>query len=147
MATCLVKGVRFFTFLFFKYFLNFFPFGYLLENQIICYFKRATLYSRGYVYCFCHMLQGLRLFNGLRFFQTLEYSSSQWLSIYEKLYFFSKQMWKKESLTFDFSSLLFFVICTGLIGFLFTLLLGTLMSFLGSQVVSPSPDSDPDKGG
>jgi len=32
-----------------------------------------------------------------------------------------------------------------LIGFLFTLLLGTLMSFLGSQVVSPSPDSDPDK--
>ena len=39
-----------------------------------------------------------------------------------------------------------FVVCPGLIGFLFTLLLGTLMSFLASQVVSPSQsDLDPDK--
>ena len=51
MATCLLKGVRLLTFLFFiflNFFNLFFSFGYVLENQIICHFK-----------------WGLRLFKGL----------------------------------------------------------------------------------
>ena len=32
-------------------------------------------YSRGYVYCFCQMFQGLRLLKGVRLFRSLEYST------------------------------------------------------------------------
>ena len=52
-------------------FLTLFP---LAMYQIMCYFVQGLhlFNSRGYVYCFCNMFQGIRLFKGLRLFRSLE---------------------------------------------------------------------------
>ena len=61
---------------FFYFFLLFFfvSLGYVLKNQFICHFKGGYAYSRGYIYCFCQMFQGLCLFKGVRLFRSLEYA-------------------------------------------------------------------------
>ena len=65
----MLKGVRLFISLMF--FFYFFSFGYILKNQIICHFRGGYAYSRGYVCCFCQMLQGLRLFRSLEYLTSL----------------------------------------------------------------------------
>ena len=65
MATCLLKGVRLLTFLFFNFlnifFLLFFPSAMHKKIKLLVILRGGYAYSRDYVYCFCQMLQGLRL--------------------------------------------------------------------------------------
>ena len=42
--------------------------------KLLVILRGGYAYSRGYVYCFCQMFQGLHLFKGVRLFRSLEYT-------------------------------------------------------------------------
>ena len=60
MATCLLKGVRLLTFLFF----NIFSFVYVLKNQIICHFKGGYGYTKGLRLLFLQNVPGTMFIQG-----------------------------------------------------------------------------------
>ena len=47
------------------------------EIKLLIILRGGYAYSKGYVYCFCQMFQGLCLFKGVCLFRTLEYKSAQ----------------------------------------------------------------------
>ena len=52
--------------------INFSGFWLCIKVSNLCYLRGDYVYSRGYVYCFRQMFQGLCLFKGVRLFRTLE---------------------------------------------------------------------------
>ena len=77
----LIKGgtfINLFIFFSFKYFFStfFFPSAVYKKIKISVILRGGYAYSRGYVYCFCQIFQGLCLFKGVRLFRSLEYSIS-----------------------------------------------------------------------
>ena len=54
--------------------INFSGFWLCIKVSNLCYLRGDYVYSRGFVYCFCQMLNGLCLFKGVRLFRTLEYT-------------------------------------------------------------------------
>ena len=68
----LIKGgtfINFFIFLFFEYS---FPSAMYKKIKLLVILRGGYAYSRGYVYCFCQIFQGLCLFKGVRLFRSLE---------------------------------------------------------------------------
>ena len=81
VATCLLKGVRLLTFLFFIfsiYFLTFFPSAMYKKIKLSVILRGGYAYSRGYVYCFCQIFQGLCLFKGVHLYRSREYLELPW---------------------------------------------------------------------
>ena len=65
----LIKGEFVFTF---------FPLAMYKKIKLSVILRGGYAYSRGYVYWFCQMFQGLRLFKGVRLFRSLEYQKLFW---------------------------------------------------------------------
>ena len=75
----LIKGGKFinlFIFFFFRIFFStfFFPSAVYKKIKISVILREGYAYSRGYVYCFCQIFQGLCLLKGVRLFRSLEYT-------------------------------------------------------------------------
>merc|ERR1739836_45704 len=70
----LIKGgtfINFFIFYFLNLFFTFFPSAMYKKIKLLVILRGGYAYSRGYVYCFCQMFQGLHLFKGVRLFRSL----------------------------------------------------------------------------
>ena len=67
MATCLLKGVRLLTFLFFMFsifFLTFFPSAMYKKIKLSVILRGGYVYSVGYVYCFLPNVPGAMFIQG-----------------------------------------------------------------------------------
>jgi hypothetical protein len=68
----LIKGGTFINFFIFYLFITFFPSAMYKKIKLSVILRGGYAYSRGYVYCFCQIFQGLCLFKGVRLFRSLE---------------------------------------------------------------------------
>ena len=64
--------INFFIFYLLNIFFPFFPSPMYKKIKWSVILRGGYTYSRGYVYCFCQMFQGLRLLKGVRLFRILE---------------------------------------------------------------------------